>query len=110
MAHADLGNCAHVLESDPTTEAASANHRVPRVAPPNGSALSCRPPMNHDATTGGRPARPPRTRAAGGWARPQAGRRAAGQLQRLVGRRAPGEVLKTKLVVPATRTACGRPT
>src|SRR5262245_47095987 len=43
--------------------------------PPNGPALSCRPPVNHYATTDGRPASPPPTRAAGGWAAPQAPKR-----------------------------------
>src|SRR5262245_22163791 len=58
-------------------------------ARPNGPALSCRPPVHQDATTDGRPASPPRTRAAGGlraWQSPAA---AAGQLQRLVRRRPP---------------------
>jgi hypothetical protein len=40
--------------------------------PPNGSALSCRPPVHQDATTDGRPANPPRTGAAGGWRARQA--------------------------------------
>src|SRR5215470_7599772 len=42
------------------------------LTPPNGPALSCRPPVDHYATTDGRPATPPRTRAAGGWATWQA--------------------------------------
>ena len=55
--------------------------------PPNGSALSCAPPVKEDATTGGRPPDPPGPGRppAGGPGRPSG---AARQLQRLVGQRA----------------------
>src|SRR5262245_47885056 len=47
--------------------------------PPNGPALSCRPPVHQDATTDGRPANPPRTGrpAAGRPGRPSGGGRSA---------------------------------
>src|SRR5262249_23835646 len=60
-----------------------------RTGRPNGPALSCRPPVDHYATTDGRPASPPGTRAAGGWEPGQAEQRRPVSCSALLGRRLP---------------------